>query len=510
MTDIAGLVPFRQAAWDAAQSIPTAVVQVDGRDLTGSARLLALRVASRFGAPTQCELTLHDPAGAGAWPGTATPGSRLSVRIGGTDAPLFDGEVTAVSLARTSDGVPVSRIRGYDRSYRLRTRQTVRVFESVTAAELASQLCGAVGVQVRDTAGDGPRFARVVQHRQSDFDLLVEVSARAGRLVATAGETVTLATLATLATLDRDGDAIPLRYGANLHEVTVESNVDRVAGSVTADGWDPATAESYTSTVDNLRTGPEVHLLDGRVATVGEATAVAQLVLDSRSAGALTVRGTAAGDARIRAGARIAVSGLAPTVDGRFTVAEAVHTLDGNGFLTTFDTRPPPLPRPDPGSVVTLGRVTAVDDPQRRGRVRVALPAWRGVDAGWLGVVCPGAGRGKGIVALPDVGDLVAVALPHADPAAGLVLGSLFGAESPPDPGVDGAATRRFTLHTADGQSIVVDDAAHSLRLADRTGSFVELAPGAVRLHAQTDLVVEAPGHGLTIRAATVDFVQTT
>jgi phage baseplate assembly protein gpV len=139
----------------------------------------------------------------------------------------------------------------------------------------------------------------------------------------------------------------------------------------------------------------------------------------------------------------------------------------------------------------------------------VALPAWGNVDAGWLGVVCPGAGRGKGIVALPDVGDLVAVALPHADPAAGLVLGSLFGTLSPPDPGVDGAATRRFTVHTADGQSVVIDDAAHSLRLADRTGSFVELAPGAVRLHAKTDLVVEAPGHGLTIRAATVDFVQT-
>ena len=112
--------------------------------------------------------------------------------------------------------MPVSRIRGYDRSYRLRTRQTVRVFESVTAADLASQLCGPVGVQVSATAGEGPRFARVVQHRQSDFDLLVEVAARAGRLVAAAGDTV------TLSTLDGEGDDIPLRYGANLHEVTVE------------------------------------------------------------------------------------------------------------------------------------------------------------------------------------------------------------------------------------------------------------------------------------------------
>ncbi len=490
----------------------TAVVQVDGRDLTGSTRLLALRVASRLGSPTQCEVTLHDPAGAAIWPGSAVPGARLSVRIGGTDASLFDGDVTAVTLTRGADGVPVCRIRGYDRSHRLRTRQTVRVFESVTAAELGSVLCGAVDVRLLPDGGAGPRFARVVQHRQSDFDLLVEVAARAGRLVAANGDTVTLVTLAG------EGADIPLRYGTDLHEVTVEANLDRAAGSVTADGWDPATAEPFTSTVDSARPASHpmlspdasVHLLDRGTTGPDEAEAAAQFVLDGRAAGALTVRGTAAGDGRIRAGARIAVSGVAASVDGRFTVTEAVHSLDGNGYLTTFDTRPPPLPRPERGSVVTLGRVTAVDDPRGLGRVRVALPAWGDVDAGWLGVVCPGAGRGRGIVALPDVGDPVAVALPHADPAAGLVLGSLYGTVAPPDPGVDGGATRRFTLHTADGQSIVVDDAAHSLRLADRTGSFVELAPGAVRLHAQTDLVVEAPGHGLTIRAATVDFVHTT
>jgi uncharacterized protein involved in type VI secretion and phage assembly len=349
-----------------------------------------------------------------------------------------------------------------------------------------------------------------VQHRQSDFDLLVEVAARAGRLLAPDGDTL------ALVTLDGQGEDIPLRYGTNLHEVTVETNLDRAATSVTADGWDPDTAESFTATVDGAIPGvtpgvdASVHLLDRAAASTGESEAAARLVLDSRRAGALTVRGTADGDGRIRAGARITVSGLAASADGRFTVAEAVHTLDGNGFLTTFDTRPPPLPAADRGSVVTLGRVTAVDDPHGRGRVRVALPAWGGVDAGWLGVVCPGAGPGKGIVALPDVGDAVAVALPHADPAAGLVLGSLYGAMTPPDPGVDGGATRRFSLHTADGQSIVVDDTAHSLRLADRTGSFVELAPGAVRLSARTDLVLEAPGHAVTIRAATVDFVNAT
>jgi hypothetical protein len=65
-------------------------------------------------------------------------------------------------------------------------------------------------------------------------------------------------------------------------------------------------------------------------------------------------------------------------------------------------------------------------------------------------------------------------------------------------------------LHTADGQSLVVDDAEHSIRLRDRNGSFVELTPALVRLHANADLTLEAPGHAVTVRAATVDFVNAT
>jgi phage baseplate assembly protein gpV len=121
-------------------------------------------------------------------------------------------------------------------------------------------------------------------------------------------------------------------------------------------------------------------------------------------------------------------------------------------------------------------------------------------------VLCPGAGRGRGLVALPDVGDTVLVALPHSAPEAGVVLGALFGTIAPPDPGVAAGAVARWSLHTDDGQSIVFDDEAHSVRVQDRAGSFVELVPGSVKLHAAKDLVVEAPDGGITIRARSVDF----
>ena len=52
----------------------------------------------------------------------------------------------------------------------------------------------------------------------------------------------------------------------------------------------------------------------------------------------------------------------------------------------------------------------------------------------------------------------------------------------------------------------MVDDKAHSVRVENQAGSYLELTPDTVRLHANSTLVIDAPGHALTIRAASVDF----
>ena len=200
-----------------------------------------------------------------------------------------------------------------------------------------------------------------------------------------------------------------------------------------------------------------------------------------------------------------------PLEDGRelYKLTEVIHTIDGAGYLTAFSTEPPPPALQTVGATVTLGRVTAVDDPDRLGRVQLELPTYGDLDAGWLAVVCPGAGKGRGIVALPDVDDTVLVILPHGEPTAGLVLGSLYGTIEPPDTsGIDGGHVGRWSMTTAGGQSIVIDDAGKALRLTNDAGSRVELTPDRLTVHAATDLVIEAPGKQMTIRAATIDFQQ--
>jgi phage baseplate assembly protein V len=238
-----------------------------------------------------------------------------------------------------------------------------------------------------------------------------------------------------------------------------------------------------------------------------QAEALAQAELDSRTARAITLHGLAEGNPALRPGRCVTVSGLAGHLCGRYVLTCVTHTVDcDRGYLSEISTLPPPARRRTGTAVAAPGVVTAVNDPERLGRVQVRLPSYGDLETGWIGVVTVAAGPNKGFVALPDAGDQVLVMFPHEDPAQGVVLGGLYGAVGPPDAGVRDGSVRRYTLLAPGGQRFVLDDDAGSVRFENGTGSFVELSPEAVTLHAAANLVIEAPGNQVVIQGQNVDF----
>jgi phage baseplate assembly protein gpV len=158
------------------------------------------------------------------------------------------------------------------------------------------------------------------------------------------------------------------------------------------------------------------------------------------------------------------------------------------------------------GSIVTLGLVTSLDDPESAGRVQVHLPTYGDVETGWMGVLCAGAGESKGMVLLPDVGDQVMVLFPREDPANGFILGGLYGVKGIYDSGVDKNSVLRYSLKTRGGLKFLLDDEHHAIHLEDSTGSSIDFSPEKVFLHAAVDLNLEAPGHNVVIRGKAIDF----
>ncbi len=498
-------------------TLPRITIAAGGRMLPDAAlvALTAVRVRAELSLPTMCELTFGEPPGTLADVETISPGTALRVAVGDGETPLFDGEVTAVEYACGTAHERVLRVRGYDRLHRLRTRQPLRVHLQVTPHDLAAEFVADSGIAV--AAGEsGPLWQRLVQFRQTDWELLREVAERCGLYLALRGDTLHLVTLAGI------GEPLPLVVGASLLEGSVEVNDAASCRSVRVAGWNPARVEVHGGTAASPRTGTGQTAGPGAEAAgkhggerffVDEATpddrhadALAQAALDRRIAGEVVFTGVAEGDARLCPGTRIAVSGVA-ALAGEYALTAVTHTLDTrHGFVSALSTAPPPPPPRPAGSTTAIGVVTRVDDPETLGRVRVSLPIYGDMETDWLHVVSVGGGVGKGLMAVPDVGDTVLLLFAHADPDGGVVLGGLYGMGGMPESGVADGAVRGFTLRTRGGRRIHLDDARHLLRLEDGAGSFVELSPGCVRLYAATDIEIAALGKDVTIRGKHINF----
>ena len=499
------------------QSLPEVLIEAEGVALSveGLHALGEVRVQQRLSQPTLCELTFVDPANPQAIVTQLAPGVALRVMIAERQEPLFVGQVTAVEHCYGPSHSYELRVRGYDLLHRLRKRQSVRAHVQVTTQELAQELVTDLGLTVQ-AVESGPLWPRLIQHRQSDLELLQEVAERCGLYLAVRVNVLHLFTLQGI------GEALPLVPGETLLEARIEINADAVCQSVTATGWDPLRVEIHEGRALEARVGHGVagvapahvrgggvrKLIDEGVADDDHAAGLAQAELDLRMARGVTLRGVAEGDPRLCPGTPVEVTGVADAVTGRCYVLSAVtHTIDARkGFISEISSNPP-VPRARVhSSVAAPGVVTRIDDPEKLGRVRVSLPTYGDVETDWMGVLSAGAGAGKGFMTLPDIGDHVLILFAHEDPGQGVVLGGLYGAQEPPDVGIDAGVVKRYTLLTPGGQRIRLDDGQQSIRLENRSGSYYELSPQKVRMHAATDLEIEAPGQRVVIRGKNIDF----
>jgi len=497
--------------------LPQVTLEAEGRALSAkdTRGLGEVRVQQRLSLPTLCELTFYDPPGPLDGASGLTPGTLLRVALSTHREPLFVGQVTAVEHVHSPADERQVRVRGYDLLHQLRKRQSVRAHVQVTPRDLARELVADLGLSVR-AADPGPLWQKLVQHRQSDLELLQKVTEQCGLYLALREDVLHLLTLEGI------GSPLSLTLGESLLEARVEVSGEPACRSVTATGWNPLYVEAYRGQTSSARVGREVAaaVSPGRVGGSGardlpdemvqsgpHVEAIAQAELDRRVAHEVTFWGMAEGDPRLRPGTPVEIEGVADHLAGRYVLTSVTHTINGHkGFVSELSTAPPPPRERASYTVAALGVVIQVNDPEGLGRIRLRLPTYRDVETEWVHVLSVGAGAGKGLMMLPDVGDNVLMLFSNEAPGQGIVLGGLYGMQGPPDSGVEGEAVRRYTLLTPGGHRIQLDDVQNTIRLQDITGSYVEFSPERVYLHAVTDLILEAPGHPVIIRGQSIDF----
>jgi phage baseplate assembly protein gpV/phage protein D len=484
--------------------LPQVHLLVDGQPLSASASaaLASVRVQQRLSLPSLCELTFSLRAEAEGLPRV---GASMELRVE-EHALLFAGDVTALEWSSRRTTGRVLRVRAYDALHRLRKAQPVKAHAQFTAADLARELAGPLDLTV-DAAAEGHTIARWVQHRQNDLDFLSDVCARSGLYFTVDGDTL------ALLRLDESDDAVELELGDTLLEGRIDVSGETLCRSVAVRGWNPQRVAVHEASVDRDATPDDLTealdvertLSDELLDDDAEAESVAQAELARRDHTLVSVWGIAEGDVRLRPGASVRLTGIA---DGpRTAVLTAVdHTIERTtGFRSELSN---PLPRLRPrerAATTALGIVTSVEDPDNLGRVKLALPAFGDVETEWLPVATIGAGAAKGFVAIPDVDDSVIAIFPRGEPGLGFVIGSLF-RDAHPDPGIDGGRVKRFSFLTPNGQKLQLDDTRDAIRLENKAGSYVEMLPDRMLVHAASDLDLEAPGRTVTIRGNLINF----
>lgn len=497
------------------------VVKVNGRVIATEvmSRLVEIKVLQKLSLPTLCELVFLADTDAGDAK-LAKLGGEIEVRVklASSAELLFAGEVTARNFTYSPAEGAQLRIRAYDKLHRMRKQQKVGVRVKMSLKDLAAKLVkeAGVGLAVKSSCGTGPTWERMIQGDESHLDFLRAKAGGAGCYFTLREKAVHLGDLKGFG---KDGSLV---LGENLIEATLEVNGDHSARTVSVEAWNPRLAGVMKGKAGRARSGRKVRAeaapskvggastweVSGQVCEdATQAVATAQAELDQRTADEVVFRGMSAGDPKLAPLIPVKVSGVAAEVEGRYVLTEVTHEISPDrGYLCHLSSEPPKQEERGGSSMMALGKVTRVNDPEGFGRVQVSLQGYRDAETDWMQVVHPGAGKKKGFVVPPAVGDMVLVLCAREDPAQGVVMGGLFGSEKPVDDGVDGAKTERFTIVTPGGHRLTFDDKKNSLKVEGSKGSYLEFGPGKVLLHAAAALEIEAPGKPVVVKGASIEF----
>jgi phage protein D len=386
---------------------------------------------------------------------------------------LVKGEITAIEgdFGQVSNTV----IRGYAADHRLQRRRRSRTFQDVLDSDVAEQIAGEHRLKVGRVDRTRATYPHLGQVNQTDWEFLRWRAATIGYDVGVRDGEFFFTKAAAAKTARR---VVALTFPDTLRAFAPRVTAGNLAANAEVRAWDPvarrvvaAVTTPTSASVDvpgsapggNARPfGPTTPAKPGKaqrseLGDVGPAPDGNAVVVLSAGAGdaaelaeaagglaervgstAAEAEGDAVGDPRLKAGTVVEVDGVGDPFDGRWTISRAVHVFDRRWYSTRFEVSGRnersllglaacgPTPGPTiPG--VVCGVVTNVGDPDKLGRVKVALP-WLspGFETDWAVVVNPGAGTRGGSLFQPAVRDQVLVAFQLGDPRRPFVLGGLF------------------------------------------------------------------------------------
>ena len=280
-------------------------------------------------------------------------GGKVEVRMGyGSKLELMiAGEISSIMPSYPAGGIPILEVSGLDLSGQMMKGKRSRSWTDVTDTDIVRLVAGEYGLKTASVDATGVRKGKVVQENQSDYDLIRGMARSNGFEFFVKKDELSFRT-----PRNGDGEAVTLRWGESLTWFRPEMNLRNQVSSVEVRHWDPKGKEEIVGKakkgdehgrapggksggdiIESLSGGPVTEIVRKPVFSRQEADQMARAILDSLADGLLTGNGKCIGIPEILPGENIRIEGLGKRFSHpEYYVTNAVHTVDGSGYSTTF------------------------------------------------------------------------------------------------------------------------------------------------------------------------------
>ncbi len=464
-----------------------------------------------------------------------------------TPVPLLAGEVTA--LEKEFDGTGTfTVVRGLDKSHRLTRGRRVASYQQMTVSDVVRKVARTAGLDVGQIDPTTAVHPQISQGNVTDWAFLKQLAADVGAGIAIVDGKLEFrrpksAGTAPSTTTSATDDAMVLELGRNVLRMRAVVTSAEQVPDVQVRGWDATTKRAVIGRAAAKTVSAEIGAKPDKLAAEfgaqplvatdspyvaqSEVNDAAKALAEQVTSGFAELEVVMRGNPNVRAGTAVTLAGAGAPFEGKYTVSASRHVFDPEtGYLTWVTVSGAQdrtllgltgshLGAAAGGSGVVIGQVSDNRDPDKLGRVRLTFP-WLHDEfvSDWARTVQAGAGKGRGALIVPEVGDEVLVAFEQGSFQRPYVLGGLHnGVDTPPKGDVElvdsssGAIDRRAFVSRTGHALEMLETASGAQGVKIRTGDGklildLDQKKTKITVHSDGTVTVEAR-NGVTVDAGT-------
>jgi phage protein D len=529
------------------------LVDIDGSPLAADAKALLVSaiVDDSLRLPDFFLLRFRDPDRLVITKSGAKIGSKVKVSVASDATPspqqLIEGEITALEAEYDATGT-YTVLRGYDQANRLLRGRRTESYTQSTASDVATKVAQRAGLSVGEVESTSTVYEHLSQGGVTDWEFLDGLAREIGYEVAVRDGKFFFGKPKKADTAPEGGggpeqqNPLVVRLGTDLLRFRSLITAAEQVKEVQARGWDLAQKQALVATAPAKTTsavlatynpvdiakkfGDPVYVAtDVAFRSQAEVDTAAAAIAEQIAGAFAEFEGVARGNPKLHAGAAISVDNVGAPFDGKYTITSSHHRYDPNtGYTTTFSvtgrSERSLYGLANGGGTARLGQgpvvaqVSDSKDPLEQGRVKLTFP-WLSETyvSDWARTVQPGAGKERGALVLPEVGDEVLVLFEQGDIRRPYVLGGLFnGVDTPPKgkpdliDGSSGAINRRSFVSRRGHRIDLIDEDGRTEGITlSTTGDKLQLKMDSVdtkiTVHSDGKILIEGKG-GVMIDSA--------